>query len=301
MTLRQLRYFVAVVDAGLNITLAAERVHATQPGISKQLKQLEGLFGFTLFRRKGKSLEALTAEGAQLLTRAREVVDGAQAIRALASELKGEQGLSLRIGASTTFAHHVLPPLLARLRQRFADLKVDLRTVQPAEALEALRRGALDLAIFSTVVSAPPPPPAVVLSRWRRIALVPAGHRWATQTTPLSLQQLASQPIVTYDTARSPTSSLMRAFQAQGLDGRITLATSDAELIKTYVKQGLGVGILAPLAFDPAQDSGLLALEIDDALDECATWLLWPSGVALKRGARALVEALGVNTALLEE
>lgn len=300
MTLRQLRYFVAVVDAGLNITLAAERVHATQPGISKQIKQLEGLFGFSLFRRKGKSLDALTAEGTQLLARARVVVDGAQALRSLALELKGDQGQSLRIGASTTISHHLLPPILAAMKKRFADLRVDLRTVHPNEAIDALRQGALDVALFSTIVSAPPPPPAIALSRWRRIALVPEGHKWARQTTPVTLKQLAGQPLVTYDTARTASSSLLRAFHAQELEPKVTLATSDAELIKTYVRKGLGVGIMAPLAFEPQTDLGLVALPIEDALDECATWLLWPPGVSLKRGTAALVQALGVDPNLLE-
>lgn len=300
MTLRQLRYFVAIVDAGLNITLAAERVHATQPGISKQIKQLEGLFGFPLFRRKGKSLDALTPEGAQLLPRARIVVDGAQALRALSLELKGDQGQSLRIGASTTISHHLLPAILAAMKQRFVDLRVDLRTVQPTEALDALRKGALDVALFSTVVSAPPPQPAIALSRWRRIALVPEGHKWAKQKSPLTLKQLATQPLVTYDTARMASSSLLKAFQAQELEPKIALATSDAELIKTYVRKGLGVGIVAPLAFEPSVDAGLVPVAIEDALDECATWLLWSPGTTLKRGTAALVEALGVDSSLLE-
>src|SRR6478609_9948456 len=119
MTLTQLRYLVAIADSGLNITLAAERVHATQPGLSKQLKQLEEELGFTLFTRRGKSLEAITAAGAQVIERARIIQSEAANIRALAANLRNEAQGELRIATTHTQARYALPPAIAALRKRY--------------------------------------------------------------------------------------------------------------------------------------------------------------------------------------
>lgn len=296
MTLRQLQYFVAVVDAGLNITLAAERVHATQPGISKQLKQLEGAFGFTLFVRRGKSIECLTEPGRRLLPKAREVVEGAQALRALARSLAGETGKQLRIGASPSAARHLLPPALASLEQRIRDLEVTLLVMDTGEAIELLRRGALDLAVGSTTLDHPPQTRAVPLSRWRRVALLPASHPLANGAGgALRLADLARYPLVTYSSAQQPGSSFQRTFAERGLQPRISLAAADGELIRAYVRGGLGIGIVAPSVVEGLDDPALTVLPIEAGLPACVTWLLLPPGGELSEEARSLVAALGVD------
>lgn len=302
MNLRQLQYFVAVVDAGLNITLAAERVHATQPGISKQIKQLEGAFGFELFARRGKSLDALTEPGRQLLDRARQVVDGAQSLRTLARTLAGEAGKRLLIGASPSAARHLLPGPLAEVEQRVRDLQMELRVMDTGEAVEALRRGALDLAVGSTTIDHPPQTRALPLSRWRRIALLPRGHALnaARADRPLGLADLARYPLVTYASAQQPGSSFQQAFAERGLQPRIVLAAADGELIKTYVKGGLGIGILAPVAVDGPIDPQLVVRTIEAGLPACVTWLLLPPRGALSAEAEVLVAALGVSTAQVD-
>jgi DNA-binding transcriptional LysR family regulator len=298
VTLRQLQFFVAVVDARLNITLAAERVHATQPGISKQLKQLEGAFGFELFIRRGKSLEALTEQGKQLLPRARQVVDGAQALRSQARTLAGETGKQLRVGASPSAARHLLPEPLAEVERRVRDLEIALLVLDTSEAVEALRRGALDLAVGSTTVDHPPQTRALPLSRWRRVALLPRSHPLNTDDRsgqPLSLADLARFPLVTYSSAQQPTSSFQQTFSQRGLQPRIALAAADAELIKTYVKGGLGIGILAPVAVDGPIDPDLLVRPIEAGLPACVTWLLLPPSGPISAESAVLVAALGVS------
>ena len=306
MTLRQLQYFVAVVDAGLNITLAAEKVHSTQPGISKQLKQLEGAFGFELFHRRGKSLDALTEPGRKLLERARQVVDGAQALRALARSTAGESGNRLTLGASPSAARYLLPQPLAALEQRVRDLAIELQLLDTGEAVEALRRGSIDLAITSTTVDAPPEALALPLERWRRVALLPVAHplngtRGERHELPLSLAELARYPIVTYRSAQHARSSFQRAFAAHNLQPRVALAAADTELIKTYVRNGLGVGILAPIAVSDGLEADLLVRPIEAGLPACVTWLLLPPGARLGPEALALTELLGVAAEQLAE
>lgn len=303
MTLRQLQYFVAVVDAGLNITLAAERVHATQPGISKQLKQLEGSFGFDLFVRRGKSLEVLTEQGRQLLPRARQVVDGAQLLRSLARTLAGETGKQLRIGASPSAARHLLPEPLAEVERRVRDLEMALLVLDTNEAVEALRRGALDLAVGSTTVDHPPQTRALPLSRWRRVALLPRRHPLNASgqaDSPLSLADLARYPLVTYRSAQQAASSFQQTFSQRGLQPRIALAAADGELIKTYVKGGLGIGILAPAAVDGPIDPDLLVRPIEAGLPACVTWLLLPPSGPISAEATVLIAALGVTVEQIE-
>ncbi len=306
MTLRQLQYFVAVVDAGLNITLAAEKVHGTQPGISKQLKQLEGAFGFALFRRRGKSLDALTEPGRKLLEQARQVVDGAQALRAVARTAAGDSGNHLAIGASPSAARYLLPQPLAALEKQVRDLAIELQLLDTGESVEALRRGSIDLAISSTTVDSPPEALALPLERWRRVALLPREHPLNDDggerlQQPLSMAELARYPIVTYRSAQHARSSFQRAFSGHGLHPRVALAAADTELIKTYVRNGLGVGILAPIAVSTNLETDLVVRPIEAGLPACVTWLMLPPGGRLSPEALALTGLLGVEAAQLEE
>ncbi len=272
MTLAQLRYLIAIADSGLNITLAAERVHATQPGLSKQLKQLEEELGFTLFTRRGKSLDAITAAGAQVIERARVIVSEASNIRALAANLRKEAQGDLRIATTHTQARYALPPAIAGLRKRFPDVGVHLQPGGDAEILELLDRGETDLAVVSTA-GAPPNGLALPVYRWSRVALVPRGHALTKLGRALTLADLSAYALVSYESTLKPESSLRRAFEEAGLPLRLAFTARDADIIRTYVGAGLGVGILAEMALDP-DDHDVVALPIDSLLPACTTWIV---------------------------
>src|SRR5688572_14221997 len=154
MTLTQLRYLVAIADCGLNITVAAERVHATQPGLSKQLKQLEEELGFAVFTRKGKSLDAITPDGMKVIEHARRALAEIGEIRALGRR-DVHAPVTLRLATTHTQARFVLPPAVAQLRLKHPDLRFDLEPADTAAALAALAAGRVDLAVISTVGAAP--------------------------------------------------------------------------------------------------------------------------------------------------
>jgi len=272
MTLVQLRCLLAIVDAGLNITLAAEQIHATQPALSKQLKQLEDELGFALFTRRGKSLGALTAAGAQVVERARIIHGEARNIRALAANLRSEAHGVLRIAATHTQARYALPRAVAALRERYPDVGVQLLPGGDAAILDHLERGSADLAVLSTAGVAPSGL-ALPVYRWQRVALVPQAHALARLDRPVTLAELAAQPLLSYESSLRPESSLRRAFDAAELPLRLALTAHDADLIRTYVGAGLGVGVLAEMAVD-ASDAQLRALPIDAALPECTTWIV---------------------------
>ena len=155
MTLTQLRYLVAIADSGLNITLAAERVHATQPGLSKQLKQLEDELGFQLFTRKGRSLEAVAPAGERVLMHARRILEEAGNIRAYAANERGQHSGQLVLATTHTQARFVLPEAIAAVKREFPQVSMHLQAVAGDEVLELLARGEADLAVISTAGGEP--------------------------------------------------------------------------------------------------------------------------------------------------
>ncbi|MDQ3230128.1 MAG: LysR substrate-binding domain-containing protein, partial [Pseudomonadota bacterium] len=194
MTLTQLRYFAAIADSNLNITLASERVHATQPGISKQLKQLEDELGFLLFSRKGRSLDALTPAGEQVLAHARRLLVEAGNIRAYAANQRGDDQGSLVLATTHTQARFVLPPAIAQVKHAYPQVSVQLQPAADGEVLSLLARGEADLAIISTAGEPPSGGIAVPLFRWQRVVLVPNAHTLASATVAPTLAQLAQHP-----------------------------------------------------------------------------------------------------------
>ena len=292
MTLTQLRYLVAIADSGLNITTAAERVHATQPGVSKQLKQLEDELGFQLFSRKGKSLLAITPAGAQVLARARVIVAEAANIRAIAADLRGEEAGELTIATTHTQARFVLPGAIARLKQRYPEVSVHLMPQGDAQVMTAFERGRADLAIVSTTQSAPDGGLAIPLFRWRRAVIVPAAHPLTRIERPLGLVDLARYPLVSYESSLRPESSLRQAFAAAHAVPQFAMTSRDADLIKTYVRAGLGVGILAEMALLAEDDRDLRVLAAADLLAPCTTWLVLRRDRVPRAYALTLVEWL---------
>ncbi|RDI99576.1 LysR family transcriptional regulator [Dyella solisilvae] len=275
MTLTQLRYLVAIADAGLNITLAAERVHATQPGLSKLLRQLEDELGFQLFHRKGRSLHAITHAGTHVLERARIILAEAANIRSIAANLRNESRGTLRIATTHTQARFALPAAVAALSRSYPQVSVHLQPVNDADVISLLEGGQVDLAIVSTAAGAPPPNGiALPAYRWSRTVVVPNGHPLSRQKQAPTLEQLAAHPLISYDSSLKPESSLARAFQSANLHPQIVMTASDADLIKTYVREGLGVGVLAEMAYQPEHDTDLHELSADHLFAACTTWIV---------------------------
>ncbi len=292
MTLTQLRYFAAIADSNLNITLASERVHATQPGISKQLKQLEDELGFLLFSRKGRSLDALTPAGEQVLAHARRLLVEAGNIRAYAANQRGDDQGSLVLATTHTQARFVLPPAIAQVKHAYPQVSVQLQPAADGEVLSLLARGEADLAIISTAGEPPSGGIAVPLFRWQRVVLVPNAHTLASATVAPTLAQLAQHPLISYESYARPESSLRRAFADAGLSPQIAMTARDADLIKTYVRAGLGVGLLAEMAVNAIDDADLKTLTAPAVIPTCVTWAVLPRGGVLRDYAVALLHAL---------
>ncbi len=273
MTLIQLRYLVAIADASLNITLASQHVHATQPGLSKQLKKLEEELGFQLFVRKGKSLVSITHAGQQVMARARRILDEAANIRSIAANLRNEDQGELRIATTHTQARFALPEAISALNMQYPLVSVHLQPSGDSDVLAQLESGWADLAVVSTAGAPPPLGIALPAYRWNRVVLVPHKHPLTERNHDLTLQNLAKLPLVSYESSMKPESSLRHAFEAAGLSLQMAMTTGDADLIKIYVRAGLGIGILAEMAILPS-DADLHALSADHLLPQCTTWIV---------------------------
>ncbi|MDI9248111.1 LysR family transcriptional regulator [Stenotrophomonas sp. RS-48] len=291
MTLTQLRYLVAIADAELNITLAASRVHATQPGLSKQLKQLEDELGFLLFVRKGRSLESVTPAGTEVISRARAVLAEANNIRTYAANQRRESQGQLILTTTHTQARFVLPPAVAAIKQAYPQVSVHLQQAAEADALDRLNQGDADIAIISTAGGEPGDGIAVPLFRWRRLVVVPKGHPLDRAGRAPDLAALARQPLISYESSTRPNSSLQRAFAANGLVPDLALTALDADLIKTYVRTGLGVGLLAEMAVS-SLDEDLKAWPAPAPIAECIAWAVLPRDRVLRDYALELVHVL---------
>lgn len=274
MTLTQLRYFAAIVDSGLNITLAAKKVHATQSGLSKQIKLLEDELGFLLFTRRARSLTALTPAAERVLEQTRPLLAHAGNIRALSENLRRETGGELHIATTHTQARHVLPAMLARLKRAYPNVAMHLAPGGDSESLARLARGEADLAIVSSSGALPAADIRLPLFQWERVVIVPAQHRLTRLGRALQLEDLVHYPLVSYESSRERGSSLQRAFETAGLAPQITMTARDADLIATYVRSGLSIGIVAEMAAEVIDGNDLVVLPADHLLPTCTTWLL---------------------------
>ncbi|MCD9004753.1 LysR family transcriptional regulator [Luteimonas sp. XNQY3] len=291
MTLTQLRSFIAIVDCGHNVTLAAQRLHATQSGVSKQLAQLETALGMALFVRRARALTGLTEAGTQVLAHARRLLAEAANIQALSDNLRREHHGVLRIATTHTQARHALPLALQALKRAWPEVAVHVAPGADDDSLRLLAEGQADLAILSGTGAPPPDVIAIPLYRWRRRVLVPRHHPLATPGAPLTLDRLAGLPLVSYASSRAASSSLQRAFAAAGQTAQVGVTARDGDLIRTYVRAGLGVGILAEMALD--DDPDLVAPPVaPDLLPPCTTWLLLRRDHVLRDFGFALLRVL---------
>ena len=290
MTLSQLRYLVAIADSGLNITQAAERVHATQPGLSKQLKQLEDELGFQLFTRKGRSLDSVAPAGVRVIEHARKVLAEVANIRSYAANERGEYSGRLLLATTHTQARYVLPPAIAQIKREFPQVSVDLLAAGDSDVLGKLDEA--DLALISTAGGVPSGGLAIPLFRWRRVLLVPAEHALAGLDRAPTLTELARHPLISYESSTRADSSLQRAFAGAGVVPQVAMTARDANLIKTYVRAGLGAGLLAEMAVSQGEDSDLRILPAPAELPACITWAVIPRGRVLRDYALSLLHWL---------
>ncbi len=281
MKLHQLRYLAAVAQSGLNITAAAQKLHTSQPGVSKQIKLLEDELGFQIFVREGRNLTRITAAGQQVIERALRILQEAQSIRDLSTELRDEGRGSLSIGTTHTQARYVLPDVIREFRSRYPQVRLNLHQGTSEQIAEMVAGDRIDCAIATGSEQLFTDLTLLPCYRWHRSVIVPRGHALADGGR-LTLKALAAYPLITYTFSFTGPSSLHQAFAKAGLTPNVAITARDADVIQTYVRLGLGVGIVAHMAVEP-DDPDLIAVDAAHLFAPHVTWIGFRRGTLLRR------------------
>ncbi len=296
MKLQQLRCLTEVARRGLNVSEAAEALHTSQPGVSKQIRALEDELGVQVFVRHGKRLTAITEPGKAVVAIAERMLAEAQNLKRAGEEYANDQLGTLTIAATHTQARYALPKAVAAFKRRYPKVELVIHQGNPTQICDQVVAGGADLCVATEMISQYPELVSLPVYQWNRCVVVPPKHPLLKET-PLSLEKLAEHPIVTYDFAFANRSLVQKAFEARGLKPHVVLSAQDSDVIKTYVELGLGVGILAKMAFDAKRDIMLRAIDASHLFESSTTRLGIKRGAYLRRYAYDFIEAFAPHLA----
>ena len=281
MKLQQLRYIWEVAHHDLNVSATAQSLFTSQPGISKQIRLLEDELGVEVFARSGKHLTRVTPAGEAILKTAGEILRKVETIKQVAQEFSDEKRGSLSIATTHTQARYALPPSIETFIDKYPEVALHMHQGTPMQISELAADGTVDFAIatealelFSDLLMMP-------CYRWNRCIVVPKNHPLA-QMGELTLEDVASYPIVTYVFGFTGRSKLDDAFFDHGLSPKVVFTAADADVIKTYVRLGLGIGIVAKMAFDETTDTDLVALDASHLFSASITKIGFRRGTFLR-------------------
>ena len=281
MKLQQLRYLVEAERHGLNLSVAADTLHTSQPGISKQIKLLEDELGVEIFVRNGKRLTAVTPPGAAILAIAQRILQEADNLKQAAQDFADEDSGKLTIATTHTQARYALPGVVQRFTQRYPKVKLGLMQGNPLQICEYTLSGQADFCIATEAIGTFEELVMLPCYAWNRCVIAPPEHPILRQKS-LTLESIANYPVITYDFAFTGRSQINHAFETRGLKPNVVLTAIDSDVIKTYVALGLGIGILAQMAFDPARDTNLRALDASHLFESSTTRIGVPRNAYLR-------------------
>ena len=283
MNLRQFQCFWGTYRNNLNTTSAAISLNTSQPNVSKQIRSLESELGIDLFARRGKRIVSLTPAGEAILIVVQDLIKKMDTVKAIADEFHSEATGTLRIATTHTQARYVLPDPIQQFRSRYPDVSLHVNQGTPAQLAELTERGEVDFAIategfehFKNVILLP-------CYRWNRSIVVPTHHKFANRIAKITIEELAAEDLVTYVFGFAEQSNVAQAFTRANLNPNVVFTAADTDVIKKYVQLGLGVGIIATMAFDAKFDLGLVSIDASHLFEPNVTHIGFRKGVFLRR------------------
>ena len=289
MNFQQLRSVRETVRCGFNLTDVATALHTSQPGVSRQIRELEEEIGIELFVRAGKRLTGLTEPGAHVLPIVERLLLECSNLKKAGQEYMAQQNGLLSIAATHSQARYALPPAVQEFRAQFPDVKLHLHQGSPKQVAEMLLSGEVDVAIATEALSDYPELVALPCYRWTHSVIVPPGH--ALLSGQLTLERLTQFSLITYDNGFTGRTHIDNAFTQHHLAPNIVLTAMDADVIKTYVELGMGVGIVASIAYEAERDTGLRALDAGALFGINLTKLAVRRGSYLRSYVYAFIES----------
>jgi DNA-binding transcriptional LysR family regulator len=300
VNLQQLRYLRETVRRDLNLTAAALALHTSQPGLSKAIRELEDELGITIFVRHGKRLTHLTDAGREVVAIVERILLEIDNLKRSAQDWHNAQVGELRIAATHTQARYSLPPAIARLRTQYPEVTVRLHQGSPSQIVEMIRSGQVDIGIATEAIGQQADLESADLFSWYHCAIALPSHPLC-QLGKVGLEALAEHDLITYDPQFAGRAHIDRAFNEHRLKPRIVLEATDSDVIKTYVRLGLGVGIVSELAFEedereaarsPDAPDRLVRLPIDRPFARNTTRVAYLHGRILRGYEQALIDAM---------
>ncbi len=292
MNFHQLQYAVAIARHGLSVTQAAAALGTSQPAISRALKALERELGFDLFVREGRAFSRITPQGVKVLEYATRALAEIDSLKAVAADLNQDSRGTLAIATTHTQARYVLPPVVQAFREKYPDVELHLHQGTSEQIAEMVATDRVQLAIATGSDGLFPGLVLLPVYRWHRQVIVPRKHPLAG-VEKLTLKELAKYPLVTYVFSFSGASSLHTVFAREGLVPRVALTARDSDVIKTYVRLGLGVGIVASVAIEAAHDADLTVVDASHLFPIHTTWVGFRRGTLLRNFAYDFMQLFG--------
>ena len=272
MKLHQLRYLVAVVQQGLNVTAAARVLHTSQPGVSKQIKLLEDELGFQVFEREGRNLTRVTTAGQDVVDHAVRAIEEVENIRRLSADVENEKRGSMSIATTHTQARYVLPDVIKQFRAVYPEVELHLHQGTSEQIADLAAEARIDFSIATGSHELFPSLALLPCYRWHLDVVMPTDHPLAAVSQP-TLRDISEYPIVTYVFSLRGRSSLADHFERAGLKMNVVLTARDSDVIKTYVRLGLGIGIVACVSRNDEEDHDLAAIDGSRLFPEYVTWI----------------------------
>ncbi len=281
MNLQQLRAVRETAHQNFNLTLVAGVLHTTQPAISRQIRELEQELGVEIFTRRGKRLTGHTAAGREIAAIVERLLQEQANLRTAAADFRSRDAGELVVATTHTQARYALPRVVAQFRKKFPQVKLAFHQAEPQRIVDAVRSGEADIGIATESLARATDLLSFPCYTWNHVVVVPAAHPLAV-TGRLTLEDLARYPIVTYEVIFTGRPHIDEAFARAGVQPDIVLTALDSDVIKTYVREGLGIGIIAAMAFDERTDSDLRALDAAHLFASNVTRLAIRRGVELR-------------------
>lgn len=290
MNFQQLKSVRETVRCGYNLTDVAAMLYTSQPGVSRQIRELEEELGVDIFVRAGKRLTGLTAPGAALLPIVDQLLLGAENLKRAGQDFNSRLDGPLTVAATHSQARYALPHVVRDFREKFPKVTLHLHQGSPKQIAEMLISGEADIGVATEALAHYPQLVTLPCYRWTHSIVVPPGHPLLAHSEPVTLQQLAQYPLITYNQGFTGRSHIDDAFEREGLFPDVVLTAMDADVIKTYVELGMGVGIIASIALDPERDTALRMLDARHLFEINLTRLAIRRGTWLRGYAYGFIE-----------
>lgn len=281
MKLQQLRYIVEVENHNLNVSATAESLYTSQPGISKQVRMLEDELGIQIFGRSGKHLTHVTPAGKEIIDIAHDILSKVDSIKSVAREHTLPDQGKLNVATTHTQARYALPEVIKGFMARFPKVSLHMHQGTPSQISDAAAKGEADFAIATEALHLYNDLVMLPCYHWNRSIVVKKDHPLAQKSDKISIEDIAQYSLVTYVFGFTGRSELDKAFANKGLEPKIVFTATDADVIKTYVRMGLGVGVVATMAIDD-MDSDLVAIDAGHIFEASTTKIGFRKGSFLR-------------------